>query len=113
MEINFTSVDFLFIAGVWAFIAPLLISVLKNIGGEWPTQAKQGTALLMAVLGSFVAVGTSAGWSSIDLSSGLFWQVLVIGIAGIFSTQYASYKAIWRDTKPLEVAEQFGVVTSD
>ncbi len=109
MEIDFTSVDFLFIAGVWAFIAPLLISVLKNIGGEWPAQAKQGVALLMAVLGSFVAVGVSAGWSNIDLTSGLFWQVLVIGIAGIFSVQFASYKALWRDTKPLEVAEQFGV----
>ncbi len=109
MEINFTSVDFLFIAGVWAFIAPLLISVLKNIGGEWPAQAKQGVALLMAVLGSFVAVGTSAGWSNVDLSSGLFWQILIIGVAGIFSTQYASYKAIWRTTKLLEVVEQFGV----
>lgn len=109
MEIDFTSVDFLFIAGVWAFIAPILISMLKNIGGEWPVQIKQGVALLMAVLGSFVATGTAAGWSSIDLTNGLFWQILIIGIAGIFSVQYASYMAIWRDTKLLRVAEQFGV----
>ena len=103
------AIDFLFIAGVWALFSPLLVSGLKNIGGDWPTGAKQATAVAMAILGSFVAFGVSAGWSTIALNDWVgFWQPLIIGVAGIFGTQYASYMAIWNETKVLAIAEKLG-----
>lgn len=106
---NEMAIDFLFVAGVWALFSPLLVSALKNIGGEWPNGAKQATAVAMAVLGSVVAFGISAGWSTIALNDWVgFWQPLIIGVAGIFGTQYASYMAIWNETKALELAERLG-----
>ena len=93
------AIDFLFVASVFAFISPLIVSLLKNIGGTWPDSAKTGTAVVMALIGSFIAFGVSAGWSSIALNDWVgFWQPLFIGIGGIFTVQYATYKAIWKDT---------------
>jgi hypothetical protein len=93
------AIDFLFISTLFAAISPLIVSLLKNIGGAWPKLAKQATAVAMAIIGSFIAVGVSAGWSAINLGdwSG-FWQPLIVGVGGIFAVQYASYMAIWKDT---------------
>jgi hypothetical protein len=103
------AVDFLFISGLWALFSPLLVSALKNVGGSWPTGAKQALAIVMALVGSVVAYGMSAGWASIDLADWAgFWQPLTIGVAAIFGTQYASYMAIWNDTKVMAVAEGLG-----
>jgi hypothetical protein len=104
-----TTIDFLFVAGLWALFSPLLVSLLKNIGGSWSTGAKKATAFGMAVLGSVIAFGISAGWSTIALNDFAgFWQPLIIGVAGIFGTQYASYMAIWNETKVLSAAEAVG-----
>lgn len=93
------AIDFLFVSSVFAFVSPLIVSLLKNIGGEWPTRAKQAIAVVMAIIGSFIAVGVSAGWSAIDFGDWAgFWQPLIIGIGGIFGVQYATYMAIWKDT---------------
>lgn len=93
------AIDFLFVASVFAFVSPLIVSLLKNIGGAWPQWAKQATAVVMAIIGSFIAVGVSAGWSAINLTDFVgFWQPLIIGVGGIFGVQYATYMAIWKGT---------------
>jgi hypothetical protein len=66
----------------------------------------------MALVGSFIAYGISAGWETVNLGDFEgFWQPLVVGVAGIFAVQYASYKGIWNDTKVMAVADSLG--TSD
>lgn len=98
------AVDFLFVASVFAFVSPLIISLLKNIGGEWPERVKQALAMLMALIGSVIAVGVSSGWSAIALNDWAgFWQPLIVGVGGIFAVQYATYMAVWKDTR-IEVA---------
>lgn len=93
------ALDFIFWAGIFAAFSPLLVSLLKNIGSDWPLRAKQATAGVMALIGSFLAFGVAEGWTSIALNdfSG-FWQPLIIGLIGIFGVQYATYMAIWKDT---------------
>jgi len=104
-----TIIDFTFWAGIWALFSPLLVSLFKNIGGSWPTLAKQGLALIMALLGSVFAYSVSAGWGDVALNDFEgFWQPLVIGVVGIFGTQYASYMGIWANTKVLAAAENVG-----
>jgi len=94
------AVDFLFWAGVFATVSPLVVSLLKNVGREWSLKAKQATAGLMAVIGSVLAYAVSVGLSSVQLDDFTgFWQPLIIGVVGIFAVQYASYMAIWNDTK--------------
>lgn len=94
------AVDFLFWAGVFATVSPLIVSLLKNVGREWSLRAKQATAAVMAVIGSVFAYAVSMGLDSVALDDFAgFWQPLVIGVVGIFAAQYASYMAIWDDTK--------------
>lgn len=93
------AIDFAFIASVFALVSPLIVSLLKDIGGNWSRVAKQATAFVMALIGSFVAFGVSQGWSSVVLGDWVgFWQPLIIGVLGIFGIQYATYMGIWKDT---------------
>lgn len=109
-DLSTTTLDFLYVAGLWSLASPLLVSVLKNLGGSWSLGAKQFSAVAMAVLGSVFAFGLSAGWESIALNDlDGFWKPLVIGVSGIFATQYAAYQAIWNGTKINSVAESIGV----
>lgn len=103
------AVDFLFWAGAFATVSPLIVSLLKNIGRDWSLKAKQATAGVMAVIGSVFAYAVSIGLDSVVLDdwSG-FWQPLVIGVIGIFAVQYASYMAIWNDTKVEKAAAKVG-----
>lgn len=94
------AIDFLFWAGIFASVSPLIVSLLKNIGREWTLKTKQAVAVVMAVIGSVFAYAVSAGLDSVQLDDFAgFWQPLVIGVVGIFAAQYASYMAIWSDTK--------------
>ena len=63
----------------------------------------------MALIGSFIAVGVSAGWSAIALNDWVgFWQPVIVGVGGIFAVQYATYMAIWKDTRIEEAAAKVG-----
>ena len=103
------SADFVGWAALFAVLSPLIVSLLKHIGWEWSRGVKQRVAVAMALVGSFVIFGATAGWNTInvyDLDN--FWLPLIVGMTGIFSVQYASYKVIWQGTKVLEAVEKFG-----
>jgi hypothetical protein len=93
-----TAFDFAAILALWSSLAPLVVSLLKNMGGNWPSWAKKLTAVIMAVLGSVVAYALALDISSIDWGSVSFWTPMIVGVVGAFSAQYAIYAAMWKGT---------------
>ncbi len=88
--------DFLFWAGLFAVVSPLIISLLKNLGFIWPSWLKALIAAVMAVLGTFFAVGMSMGWETIDLASTDTWKLVLGAGVPLFAAQYAFYMAMWK-----------------
>jgi len=93
-------VDFLGFAAIWGAISPLAISLIKNVGGNWPKGAKQAVAVGFAALGALVAYGVTTGWGDVNLSdwSG-FWVPLFGAFGAIYPIAFTTYQGFWSGTK--------------
>jgi hypothetical protein len=103
-------VEFAALAGLLSFfLSPFVVSLVKNIGGDWPDWAKNLLAVIFAGIASFVAIGQSAGWATIDpLDYAGFWQPLIAGMTVTFPVQYAAWKGIWSKTRLDAALANFG-----
>lgn len=89
-------------------IAPPVISLVKNIGGSWPTKVKQGVSFLFAVAASLAAIAASGEWSMVNLGDvNGFWVPFALVFITAVAEQYASYKLLWsaEASRPLGVIE--------
>ena len=88
---------FLLVASLFAVISPLVISFVKNMGFTWPEWLKNVFAVIMALIGSFIAYGTAAGWTDIPLGDfNSFWLPLIVGMVLVFAEQLAAYSGFWK-----------------
>lgn len=88
---------FLFVASLFAMVSPLLISFVKNLGFNWPEWLKNVFAVIMALVGSFIAYGSAAGWTDIPFGDvSMFWTPLIIGMVLVFAEQLATYSGFWK-----------------
>ncbi len=101
-------VDFALVIAVWSAAAPLAISALKNIGGNWPTLAKQAISGAFALAGAVVAYAVAVGFGVVDILDSAVWQPLLIGTLGALSAQYAIYSTMWKGTAVEATLSGFG-----
>ena len=84
------------IALLGMFISPPVISLVKNVGGNWSKQLKNGVALFFAVIGALVAYAVTVDLGTVDVADfGGTWFPLIFGVAGMVAAQYTSYKTLW------------------
>ncbi len=101
-------VDFALVIAVWSAASPLAISALKNIGGNWPTLAKQAISGAFALAGAIIAYVVAVGFGTVDILDPAVWQPLLIGTLGALSAQYAIYSTMWKGTAVEETFAGFG-----
>ena len=103
-------VTFALLIAAWTTFSPFLVSILKNIGGEWSRWAKNVVAGVMAVLGAVIAFAVTAAIQDQVVLTYLQenLELFLIGVFGAFESQYLIYSAIWEDSVPEVRAANFG-----
>jgi len=88
---------FMAVVAAWGFLSPLLISLIKNIGGEWPSIVKKLVALAFAVIGGYVAYGVAESWSLADF---LDIETVLAAWGAVWAVAQVSYASFWSGTAP-------------
>lgn len=87
------TLDLVGVSAIVGLLLPYLTSLIKNVGGTWPSIWVKVMAFTVAGASAFITVGAQEGWGSFDLN-------LILGsFAVVYTLAQVTYKGLIGGTK--------------